>query len=110
MEEDEGFFDGVSKKVDDFFMPEEYNLETETGYKRRFWDRRVEGYLDAHFDEYISTYELITEIDLERLENRYEKLDVELKDIKSFALDTDAKLSNMEKRVDNLKDKAKVKK
>lgn len=110
MEEKEGFFDGVAEKVDDFFMPEEYNLETDTGYKRQVMDRRIEGYLDAHFDEYISTFELVTEIDLERLENRYEQMEGRLSDIKSFALDTDAQVSNMEDRVETLKKETKGKK
>jgi hypothetical protein len=109
MEEDEGFFDGVAKKVDDFFMPEEYNLETDTGFKRQVMDRRIEGYLDAHFDEYISTYDLVTEIDLQRLENRYEKMEANLGDIKSFALDTDAKVSSMEDRVETIKKETKGK-
>ena len=107
MGEDEGLFDGLTRKVDDFFMPDEYQLETDTGFQRKIWDRRIEGYLDAHFDEYISTYQVVTAIDLERLEGRYENIEIRVKDLKTFALDMDAKVSNFETRVDVLKGKAK---
>ena len=107
MGEDEGLFDGLTRKVDDFFMPDEYQLETDTGFQRKTWDRRIEGYLDAHFDEYISTYQVVTAIDLERLEGRYENIEIRVKDLKTFALDMDAKVSNLETRVDVLKGKAK---
>jgi len=107
MGEDEGLFDGLTRKVDDFFMPDEYQLETDTGFQRKIWDRRIEGYLDAHFDEYISTYQVVTAIDLERLEGRYENIEIRVKDLKTFALDMDAKVSNLETRVDVLKGKAK---
>ena len=49
MEEDEGIFDNMTRRVDEFFMPDDYQLETETGYERKIWDRRIEGYLDSHF-------------------------------------------------------------
>ncbi|MEA3457396.1 MAG: hypothetical protein U9R21_01815 [Candidatus Thermoplasmatota archaeon] len=107
MVEEEGFFDGVARKVDDFFMPGEYQLESDTGYQRRVLDRRAEGYLDAHFDEYISTYQIVTSINLEELEGRCERIEVRVKDLKTFALDTDAKVSNLETRVGTLKGKAK---
>ncbi len=107
MEAEEGILDSLADKVNDFFMPEEYKLETESGYQRRFWDRRIEGYLDAHFDEYISTYQIITSIDLERLEDRCDSVEIKVRDLKSFALDIDAKVSNLEIRVDRLKGKAK---
>ncbi|MEA3457841.1 MAG: hypothetical protein U9R21_04095 [Candidatus Thermoplasmatota archaeon] len=107
MVEEEGFFDGVAEKVDDFFMPDDYQLERDTGYQRKVLDRRVEGYLDAHFDEYISTYQIVTSIDLEGLDDRCEGIEVRVKDLKTFALDTDAKVSNLETRVDTIKGKAK---
>jgi len=107
MEEDEGIFDSMTRRVDEFFMPDDYQLETETGYERKIWDRRIEGYLDAHFDEYISTYQVITAIDLERLEGRCDNIEIQVRDLKTFALDMDAKVSNLETRVEIVKGKAK---
>ena len=107
MVEDEGILDDMARKVDEFFMPDEYQLETETGYKRKIWDRRIEGYLDAHFDEYISTYQVITAIDLENLEGRCDNIEIQVRDLKTFALDMDAKVSNLETRVETIKGKAK---
>ena len=107
VEAEGGFFDGVARKVDDFFMPDEYKLETDTGYERTIWDRRIEGYLDAHFDEYISTYQIVTSTYLEELECKCEDIEIRTKDIKSFALDMDAKVSGLEIRVDVLKGKSK---
>lgn len=107
MEEDEGILDNMAKKVDEFFMPDEYQLETETGYERKIWDRRIEGYLDAHFDEYISTYQVLTATDLEKLEGRCDNIDIQVRDLKAFALDMDAKVSNLETRVETIKGKAK---
>lgn len=107
MEAEEGILDSLAEKVDDFFMPDEYKLETDTGYQRRILDRRIEGYLDAHFDEYISTYQIVTAIDLERLEGRYDTIEIKVSELKSFALDMDAKVSNLETRVDTLKGIAK---
>lgn len=108
MEEDEeGIFDNMARKIDGFFMPDDYQLETETGYMRKNLDRRIEGYLDAHFDEYLSTYQVVTVLDLERLEGTCDTLEIKVKDLKTFALDTDAKISNLETRVDTIKGKAK---
>jgi len=107
MEAEEGILDTIAEKIDDFFMPAEYKLETDTGYQRRIWDRRTEGYLDAHFDEYISTYQIVTSIDLERLDGRCDNVEIKVRELKSYALDMDAKVSNLETRVDNIKGKAK---
>ena len=107
MEAEEGILDSLAGKVDDFFMPDEYKLETDTGHQRKMWDRRIEGYLDAHFDEYISTYQIVTAINLERLEGRCDTVEIKVGELKSFALDMDAKVSNLETRVDTLKGKAK---
>jgi len=105
--EEEGYLDRFVQTVDDFFMSDEYELETDTGYQRRIWDRRIEGYLDAHFDEYISTYQIVTSIDLEKLENRCVGVELRVQDLKSFTLDLDATVSNLETRVEVLKGKAK---
>jgi hypothetical protein len=107
MEAEEGILDSLAEKADDFFMPDEYKLETDTGYQRKMWDRRIEGYLDAHFDEYISTYQIVTAIDLERLEGRCDNVEIKVSVLKSFVLDIDAQVSNLENRVDTLKGKAK---
>jgi len=107
MDEEEGIFDNITRRVDEFFMPDEYQLETETGYERKILDRRIEGYLDAHFDEYISTYQVVTTIDLEKLEGRCDNIEIQVKDLKTFALDMDAKVSNLETRVEIVKGKAK---
>ena len=107
MVEEEGYLDRFTSKISDLFIDEDYELKTDTGCERKVWDRRIEGYLDAHFDEYISTYQVITSIDLERLEGRCEGMDVRVRGLKTFSLDMDAKVSNLETRVDTLKGKAK---
>jgi len=107
MEEDKGMLDSVAERIDDFFMPDDYKLETETGYERRIWDNRIEGYIDSHFDEYISTYQIVTSDDLERLEERYGKLEIRVGEIKTFILDIDAEVSNLETRVETVKGKVK---
>lgn len=99
--------ESMSDKVKDLFYDEDYELENPSGYRRHVMDRRIESYLDHHFDEYLEEYRIITEVDLEMVGDRYSVLQQDVKNLRQFSLDMDAEVSDLEKRVKKVKGKAK---
>jgi hypothetical protein len=78
-------------------------------YERRLLDNRIEKYLDRHAESYISEFGLLTSIDLERYEERYDDLTKRTGSLQEFARDADATLTNLESRVKTIKAASKKK-
>lgn len=99
--------ENVSDRLKDWFYDEEYELENPSGYRRHVLDRRIETYLDHHFDEYLEDYNVITGVDLEMYKERYDTVQQDVKNLRQFSLDMDAQVSDLEKRVKKVRKKAK---
>ncbi|MFO8051042.1 MAG: hypothetical protein R6V01_05015 [Thermoplasmatota archaeon] len=83
---------GVFGKKDD--MAEEEQEAPQ--YKRKLLDGRIEKYLDRNMDSYIQEYGIVTGLDLESYENRYNDLTGRVSSMKEYMADADSKLSAME--------------
>lgn len=105
-EQKKGFFSWIGS-VFKGKKDEEEEEKTPT-YNRRLFDGRIEKYLDQNLDSYISEYGIVTELDLQGYENRYEKLTGRVKSMKEYILDSDAILGQMEKDLLEVKGKIKT--
>jgi hypothetical protein len=96
-EQKRGFFSWLGSK----FRKDEQGDEEiqEPTYSRRLFDGRIEKYLDHNLDSYISEYGIVTELDLQGYENRYDSLTGRAKKMKEFILDSDALVGQMEKEL-----------
>lgn len=106
-EQKKGFFawiGSIFRKNDD---EEGEKPEEELKYKRRLFDGRIEKYLDQNLDSYITEYGIVTELDLQGYEERYNSLTGRVKEMKDYILDSDAIIGNMEKDLQLVKKKAK---
>jgi hypothetical protein len=83
--------------------------EEQPVYERRLLDNRIEKYLDRHAESYISEFGLLTSIDLERYEERYDELTRRTGSLQEFARDADATLTNLESRIKTIKTSSKKK-
>lgn len=101
MYQHEGFWERAKK----FFHKEE--VVEKPVYKRRLWDSRIERYLDENLDDYIGEYGLVTKSEIGHYEERYRLMDQKLKDLDTFTLDIDAKVTDLERRVAKIKAKKK---
>jgi hypothetical protein len=101
--EHESFWDRMKR----FFRGEEAYEPEVIAYKRRFWDSRIERYLDENFDSYIVEYNLVTKKDLIPYEDRCKVMEDKLRVLDDFTLDIDAKLTDLEHRIEILKKKKK---
>jgi hypothetical protein len=99
------FFD----RIKGYFSHEEEGEENET-YERNLLDSRIEKYLDHHASQYISEFGLVTSIDIQAYEERYEDMSVRIKSLQDFARDADADVSNLEHRMEAIKNASKSKK
>jgi hypothetical protein len=97
------------ERIKGYFSSSEADEENPT-YERRLLDSRIEKYLDRHAESYISEFGLITSIDLERYEERYDNLTTQTGSLQEFARDADAELTNLEARVKAIKSASKKKK
>lgn len=97
---------GVMSRFRGMFYDDEYELETESGYRRRYGDRGIEKYLDSHFDEYLDDYSVVTGLDLESLEQRFNNVKVDTQMLRQFTLDADALIADLERRIVAVKGKA----
>jgi hypothetical protein len=84
--------------------------EGEETYKRKLFDSRIEKYLDHHASQYIAEFGLITSLNLEAYNERYEDLTMRIKSLQDFARDADAEVASLEKRIDIIKSASKTKK
>ncbi len=91
----------VLDRIQEALFPGGMEMEG-TGYKRNILDRRIEKYLDKHFDEYIREFGLVRELDLEVYEEKYSDIVEGIKDIDEFQKDAEAKIASLERRLDRL--------
>ncbi|MGM0405052.1 MAG: hypothetical protein ACQEQM_02795 [Thermoplasmatota archaeon] len=91
----------ILESIESFLFPGEMVIEG-TGYERNLLDKRVEKYLDDHFEEYIQEFGLIRELELEIFESRYETLLNDIDDISEFQEDIESELASMKRRLDKL--------
>jgi hypothetical protein len=99
------FFD----RIKGYFSREEESEENEK-YERNLLDSRIEKYLDHHASQYIAEFGLVTSIDIQAFEERYEDMTVRIKSLQDFARDADAEVSNLENRMGAIKNASKGKK
>ena len=84
--------------------------ESDETYKRKLLDSRIEKYLDHHAAQYIAEFGLITSLDLQGYDERYEDMTVRIKSLQDFARDADADVSSLENRMMAIKTASKGKK
>lgn len=79
-------------------------------YNRRLLDGRIEKYLDQNLNSYIQEYGIVTSLDLESYEMRYERITGGIASMKEYQLNAEARISGMEIEVKEIKKVAKIKK
>lgn len=79
-------------------------------YKRKLFDGRIEKYLDQNMDSYIKEYGIVTTLDLEGYEIRYQQLTGRVAGMKEYQLSAEARISGMERELDEVKKAVKPKK
>jgi len=84
--------------------------EGDEAYERKLLDSRIEKFLDHHASQYIAEFGLVTSLDLQGYEERYEDMTIRIKSLQDFARDTDADVSNLENRMASVKAASKLKK
>ncbi|MFW3146447.1 MAG: hypothetical protein ACMUIE_06515 [Thermoplasmatota archaeon] len=95
---------GVFRKKDPDAEPEAPK------YKRKLLDGRIEKYLDQNMDSYIQEYGIVTGLDLESYEIRYGKLTGRIAGMKEYQLSAEARISALERDLEEVKKAAKPKK
>jgi hypothetical protein len=100
-----GFFEWLRSH----FHKEEEEEEEAPKYKRKLLDGRIEKYLDQNMNGYIQEYGILTGLDLESYEMRYTNLTSRISGMKEYMIDSDAKVSAMEKEIAEVKKAAKKK-
>jgi hypothetical protein len=73
--------------------------EEEEHYQRKLLDGRIEKYLDHHADSYITEFGLVTNLDIQGYEQRYNKLTSRITGLIDFAKNADADVTNLERRL-----------
>lgn len=68
-------------------------------YQRKLLDSRIEKYLDHHASQYIAEFGLVTSLDIQKYEERYEDMTIRISSLQNFARDVDADVSNLENRM-----------
>lgn len=94
-----------------FHKKEETEDEQESPqYKRKLLDGRIEKYLDQNMDSYVQEYGIVTGLDLEGYEIRYSKLTGKIGGMKEYQLSAEARISGMERDIEEVKKASKPKK
>ncbi len=93
----------VLDRIEEFLFPGEMEIEG-TGYDRRLLDRRVEKYLDKHFDEYIEEFGLIREIDLHIYEEKLENCSRDIEELNEFQKDVKDEINSFKARLDRIEE------
>lgn len=94
----------ILEKIQEMIFPEEVEVEG-TGYRRNIIDRRIELYLDRHFDEYIEEYGLVRELDLEVYEEKYRGILEGVEEIKEFQMDALTEIQDLKRRLDRIEER-----
>jgi hypothetical protein len=76
--------------------------EENVKYRRRFLDRRIEAYLDQHFQDYMSDFDLLDEVALDMRTERVNALDARSLDIERFITTIDREVGELESKCDML--------
>jgi len=84
--------------------------EGDETYQRKLLDSRIEKYLDHHAAQYVTEFGLVTSLDLQAYDERYEDMTVRIKSLQDFARDADADVSSLENRMVAIKTASKGKK
>ncbi len=101
------FFSRIKK----LFSKEESSEAPEAAqYKRRFFDGKIERYLDENFNNYIDEFGLVTRVDTLEYEEKYDILVQRINNLKTFVNGADADLSSLERRLKGVKAASKKKK
>lgn len=106
-EERKGFFTWLKEK---FSKDEEEQEEEAPQYKRRLFDGRIEKYLDQNLDAYISEYGIVTGLDLEVYEERYDRLTKRITSMSEYMAEADVSVSVLEKDLSRIRESASRKK
>ncbi|MFP3871527.1 MAG: hypothetical protein ACLFVL_01440 [Candidatus Aenigmatarchaeota archaeon] len=93
-------------RVEEFLFPGDIEIEG-TGYQRSLLDRRVEKYLDKHFDEYIEEFNLLREIDLHVYEEKLARCEEDVEEIREFQKDVDDEIDSFKARLDRIEEELK---
>jgi len=93
----------IMDKIHEFIFPGEFDIEG-TGYERNVLDRRIEKYLDQHFDEYIEEFGLVRKLDLEVYEEQMDYIVDSIRDVDDFQKDTEADLASLKRRLDKIEE------
>jgi len=96
-EQKPGFF----SRIKSFFHKEK--TEEEQTYKRKMMDKKIERFLDNHFESFIAEYGMVREIDLVGYDERHGTLSDKLKVLNDFVKGADAEIGSIEIRVEHLK-------
>lgn len=73
--------------------------EEDAVYQRKLLDGRIEKFLDHHADSYITEFGLVTNLDIQGYEQRYDKLTSRITGLMDFAKNADAEVTNLERRL-----------
>lgn len=88
-------------RVEEMMFPGEIEIEG-SGYNRNLLDRRIEKYLDRHFDEYIEEFGLVREAHLQIYEEKLDRCEDDIEELKDFQKDVKDEISLFEKRLDRI--------
>jgi hypothetical protein len=77
--------------------------EEDAVYQRKLLDGRIEKYLDRHAESYITEFGLVTSLDIQAYEQRYNKLSTRVTGLLDFAKNADAEVTNLERRLKSVK-------
>lgn len=91
----------VLDRVEEFLFPGEIEIEG-SGYNRHLMDKRVEKYLDKHFDEYIEEFGLLKEVDLTVYEEKVDQCEKDVEELKDFQKDMKDEVDVLQKRLDRI--------
>lgn len=84
--------------------------EGDETYQRKLFDNRIEKYLDHHAAQYIAEFGLVTSLDIQKYEERYEDMTIRIKGLQDYARDVDADVSSLEHRMQDIQAAGKGKK
>ena len=98
------------ERIKGYFSKENEEGEENETYQRKLLDSRIEKFLDHHASQYISEFDLVTSIDIQAYEERFEDMTVRINSLQDYARDADADVSSLEHRMEAIKAASKGKK
>lgn len=101
--EEQGRWGKVFGNVKENIMPGQVEIEG-TGYRRRTSDRRIEKYLDEHFEDYIEEFGLVRELELKIHEKKLDHCEEDLEEITEFQKDAQAELEDLKRKLNKIEE------